>query len=348
MRLIRFTIGKLNGVSKPPSLLAPKPDGRPPGDEGPSIKESLKEPSSPSPSLNEIQTDLGSPHPKSTPKRGMGILRRARAMRTQPRKVATKEGDWLNEELKKAAVEAAAKSETPVLSIRHNPAEPKALLVIKSQFYSVHATVSLTPEMSLHSRTVLDTGCGYNLIRADKLPPEVRNKLTKDGTLPNLGDANGNALGLVGSVALKVTLGRQTYAVSFLVASKLACDVLLGTMFLNRHCEAIRCRLGVVEFTRCRIPILDHEARVEDAEVAAENGKSSEELDRAKEKKKTSPLKSIRLSRPLTIPPMTQASATVTTGSHVLIVVQSFLAFTVVFVLPFGVAQKDTKRTEMS
>ena len=82
----------------------------------------------------------------------------------EPHKTATNKGDWLNNSLKTAAILAAAETKTPVLTIRHDAAEPKALSVMKSQYYTVHATVSLNPDISLHSRTVLDTGCGYNLI----------------------------------------------------------------------------------------------------------------------------------------------------------------------------------------
>ena len=54
-----------------------------------------------------------------------------------------------NEELKTAAIEAVTKSKTPVLTIRHSPVEPKALSVMKNQFYTVHVTVSLTTVISL-------------------------------------------------------------------------------------------------------------------------------------------------------------------------------------------------------
>ena len=103
---------------------------------------------------------------------------------------------------------------------------------------------------------VIDTGSGYNVIRRSALPEGWKKCITISQGLPSLGDANGNALDISHQVLLRVRFGNALYRVLFYVVDHLACHILLGTQFANRHIEAIWCIGGDVQFTQDTLPII--------------------------------------------------------------------------------------------
>ena len=103
----------------------------------------------------------------------------------------------------------------------------------------------------------IDTYSGVNIVRRDTLPHEwleYREPLTDD---PMLCDANRHPVRFDGVVRMKLRLANRMYTIPFLVAENLAVEVLLGTTFLNKHINAIRCVEQVVELSNEEsIPIL--------------------------------------------------------------------------------------------
>ena len=81
-----------------------------------------------------------------------------------------------------------------------------------------------------------------NIVRQDALTDGWQTWLTKDAVLPMLGDANGRPLRLLGEIVLRIRFGNVTYRVPFIVADKLAVEVIVGTRFMNRYVNAIECR----------------------------------------------------------------------------------------------------------
>ena len=57
---------------------------------------------------------------------------------------------------------------------------------------------------------------------------------------------------------MRVRFGNVLYRGTFIDSDSLFCPVLVGTKFLNRDVDAIRCHKGIVEFTGDNIPILGH------------------------------------------------------------------------------------------
>ena len=98
-----------------------------------------------------------------------------------------------------------------------------------------HQTVSLTFRDSSQGSPV---GC----------PNEWRSSARQG--LPSLGDANGNALDIRHQVLLRARFGNALYRILFYVVDHLACPILLGTQFANRHIEAIGYILGELQFTQ--------------------------------------------------------------------------------------------------
>ena len=75
---------------------------------------------------------------------------------------------------------------------------------------------------------VFDTGSAMNIVERDALTDGWETLLTKDAVLPTLGDANGRPLRLLGEIVLRMRFGNNTYRVPFIVAKKLAIEVMVG------------------------------------------------------------------------------------------------------------------------
>ena len=212
------------------------------------------------------------PPPPQTPvnnTRRRSGRRQRRFTANHDRHLALGDGDWLNASLRPTELARARDANVPVFAIPNEEGEGSRR-ALATTYYSVQAAIGLQKNAMLQTVSVMDTGCGYNLVNHGALPASWRSKIYEDATLPSLGDANGKPLKLEGSINLRVRIGGQRFCVRFCVARGLACDVLLGTAFLNKWVQAIRCISGYVELTRSRVPIMGHPAR--DAEAVMTQG----------------------------------------------------------------------------
>ena len=170
----------------------------------------------------------------------------------------------------------------------------------------------------------MDTGAGFNVIRSSALPDGWEDKLIPDCQLPNLGDANGKPLQLRGAIQLRVRFKNTIFTATFIVADKLAVDVILGTCFMNKNVKAIECMTGKIVFQRnkTRVPILDsrtgspiemQSSEKKRTEGAQSTGTSSNNLQ-------TSHV--IRLSKRVTIPALSQLAVKVSTPAGSLVFIE--------------------------
>ena len=88
---------------------------------------------------------------------------------------------------------------------------------------------------------VFYTGSGMNIVKRNAIFDGWETLLDKDATMPRLGEANGRPLRIFGEITLRIRFGNTTYRVPFIVADKLAVNVLIGTRFMNRYVGAIEC-----------------------------------------------------------------------------------------------------------
>jgi len=189
-------------------------------------------------------------------------------------------------------------------------------LVLAHSHYVVSGSIGVTAQVQKPWPIIVDTGSGFNVIRRSALPDGWKKFITASNDLPTLGDANGNALVVQHQVLLRVRLGNALYRVLFYVVDHLACPVLLGTQFANRHIEAIRCIKGEIEFTRDTLPIIGRGSRVKPWQVDGERAKEIPTLaggQPAKDGDDTEQLTKIRLVRPIVLKPYTQHRVQVST-----------------------------------
>ena len=104
---------------------------------------------------------------------------------------------------------------------------------------------------------VFNTGSGMNIVKRDALFDGWEKLLDRYATMPRLGDANGQPLRLLGEITLRIRFGNTMYRVPFIVADKLAVNVIIGTRFMNQYVDAIECRTQTIRpFRVATIPIL--------------------------------------------------------------------------------------------
>lgn len=218
-----------------------------------------------------------------------------------------READWVNDRysikvLKEEKVESADSHR--VLAAAH---------------YAVSGSFGASRQAMTPSPIVVDTGSGFNVVRKDVLPSGWRSCVIPDAELPDIGDANGNPLPVLTAVWLRVRFGNAQYKVPFLVVENLACPMLVGTHFTNRHVDAIWCRLGRIQFTRATLPILGRGTKAEPW-----NPEKSDDpaLRPPPPTDESASLTGIRLARPVSIAPYTQVKAYVTTNMGGIIVTE--------------------------
>jgi len=105
--------------------------------------------------------------------------------------------------------------------------------------YKVEAEVKLSPDTWLQALSVVDTGAGPNLIRADLLPSTLLDSIDRSTEVVNLASASGHALDIVGILTLPVRIGNQTTSNKFVVSQALNADVLLGCHYLDTAVDNI-------------------------------------------------------------------------------------------------------------
>ena len=194
--------------------------------------------------------------------------------------------------------------------------------------YSVSASVGVNVSALRPTTVVMDTGAGFALIKKSRLFANWRDFEVKSTNLPRLGDANGNAPQLEAMVHLTIRLGNTLYRVPFLVAERLAVDVILGTAFTNKHVQHICCWDQVIDlYQGGTIPILAaSDIYPERSKGAAPDNASGPGWDpdvdpkahiyqRGKRRKSICQTHAIRLTEHVQIPPMSQAAVPVRTGA---------------------------------
>lgn len=113
--------------------------------------------------------------------------------------------------------------------------------------YKVEALVGPTAETQVEQLTVIDTGAGPNLIRADLLPDEALLKLDQSREMVNLASASNHRLQVMGITMLSVTIANHKARQQFIVVKRLGADVILGCTYIDAHINAIRPRQKVIE-----------------------------------------------------------------------------------------------------
>ena len=168
----------------------------------------------------------------------------------------------------------------------------------------------------LPSNAVFDTGSGMNIVKRDALFDGWETLLDKDATMPRLGDANGRPLRLLGEITLRIRFGNTTYRVPFVVAEKLAVNVIIGTRFMNRYVDAIECRTQTIRLLRgATIPILSR-TNPRNTNTKFENEQFRNETTKRNQRDDDTPFNrphTVRLAKHVTIPPLSQMSIPVVT-----------------------------------
>ena len=197
--------------------------------------------------------------------------------------------------------------------------------LMRSSHYAVVASIGTAPKEMIPHKTVVDTGSGYNVIRRDSLPPLWRHFRVTDVDAPKLADANGNPLPVQYTVRLRIRFGNALYTVDFHVVDRLTVPVLIGTQFLDAHCEAIRCRKRLFQLTRATVPIIgygDARQQYSDARTEAEGRQYLNKKMSRPDRDDSRTLTQLKLARALEIPAYTQAKATVSTKMDGLVLIE--------------------------
>lgn len=89
---------------------------------------------------------------------------------------------------------------------------------------------------------VLDTGSGYSIIRRDTLPPDWKRFDIAAHLKPVIGDANCTPIPIASVFKLRIRLNDALYRALFFVVDTLYCQIILGTQFTNKYCQAMLCQ----------------------------------------------------------------------------------------------------------
>lgn len=95
--------------------------------------------------------------------------------------------------------------------------------------YMVDGSVGIRPEWKNANCFAVDTGDWFNIIRRGAKQPGWDVEVDYDAISPRISDANGNQLSLRESVWLTVRFGNTKFKFKFIVAERIAVDVIIGT-----------------------------------------------------------------------------------------------------------------------
>eukprot|EP00171_Calliarthron_tuberculosum_P023407 IDg23407t1 len=109
--------------------------------------------------------------------------------------------------------------------------------------------------------TIIDTGAGPNLIRADLLPPPVLKTIDTKREIVNLASASNHRIDVLGIVKLTTCIADQVTRHPFVVARNLGADAILGTQFIDSAVEDIKVHKRAVLLTNgTMVPIIRRRA----------------------------------------------------------------------------------------
>ena len=190
------------------------------------------------------------------------------------------------------------------------------LCLLTATHYVVSCLIGNTRQTMLPFNEVFDTGSGLKIVKRDALFDGWENLHDKDVTMPRLGDANGRRLRLLGEITLRIRFGNATYRVPFIVADKLAGNVIIGTRFMNRYVGAIECRTQTTTLFRgATISILSR-TNQRDTNTKYENERLRNETTEPTQRGNDAPVKrphTARLAKHVTVPPLSHMSVSVVT-----------------------------------
>lgn len=122
------------------------------------------------------------------------------------------------------------------------------ICILYATHYLVEGTIGTSRDTMRTSQFAFDTGAGLNIIRRSALPEGWEEGIDRKANSMRLNDANGRPLALGESTWLPIRFANSLYRVKFIVADRLAVEVIIGTAFLNRHLLAILCTQQRIRF----------------------------------------------------------------------------------------------------
>ena len=134
----------------------------------------------------------------------------------------------------------------PWIRVKHD-SNPEAIFVLAKRNYKVYANLGLTVRSTKRFVVILDTGAGSSFITLGSIPQAMRKEIHTLKDEPNIRNASGKSVPIVGTIDLMVQIGTSSEFVTFYVSENLATSVILGCYFCDHHVEAIKPRLTVVE-----------------------------------------------------------------------------------------------------
>jgi len=201
--------------------------------------------------------------------------------------------------------------------------------LLASKNYIVTGSLGLDARVTRPFLIRMDTCSGYILIWTEFFPSGWEQLQIDEGEdeHPRLGDANGKRLYIGAAIRLRLRFGNRVYQTKFYAVDRLAVPVLVATAFMNKHVDAIRCRLQRIEFYRgAHIPIvaeLEGQAHYLDLPPSPgtddpnssppKTGAAKEGTPRTRETNRSSV---VRLAPGVTIPPMSQRTVWVTSDAR--------------------------------
>jgi len=151
--------------------------------------------------------------------------------------------------------------------------EPETVMHLSRRNYKVAAYVGRNQIAMNKFAATLDTGAGSSFIKRSVIPGTLENEIKPLTEDIRVKDANNRSLNILGTISLQVQVGSRAEAISFYVVERLATSVILGCNFCDKHVEAIRPRLRLVEMDDgTTIPIIrrPEAARLNDAPIPEE------------------------------------------------------------------------------
>lgn len=131
------------------------------------------------------------------------------------------------------------------------------LICYLSQFnYKLEAQIGPTADSQQMRLTVLDTGAGPNLVRADILLQRLLTELDRSREIVNLASASKHRLDVLGITTLSVTVGTHTVRLPFIAVRKLGTYVILGCHYMDKAVDTIQVQqrhVILVDSSRVRI-----------------------------------------------------------------------------------------------
>lgn len=134
-------------------------------------------------------------------------------------------------------VEKNEQAETPITPIGIAPSD--AACPIESARFRATGLIGVSQRSSRPARSALDAESGFNAARADLLAPVWAKMLGKAEALPNLKDANDNAIRARAVAHLCMQIGALAARAMLLACGQLAAPAIIGAACIKKEAPAI-------------------------------------------------------------------------------------------------------------